>query len=126
MGLLSYADGAARVFVPDRALAHVQLVITGKFRRGEAFLLTWRIDLADGCGRISVWLDPRIPLSLEYVGDGAVTVNVAWLELLFESANSPGGLHFLDEPRTGLDILPDPWLDSMPGDPSEPEDGSAA
>ena len=113
MGLLSYADGVARICVPNRTLAHLETLITRKFRRGEAFLLASRIDLADGGGQISVWLGPRIPLALEYAGDSVVEVNWVWLDLLFESANRPGGLVLFDEPRTDPDALPGAWLDSM-------------
>ena len=100
MGQLKYADEVARIHVPDRVLAHLEIVITSKFRREEAFLFTWRVDLADSGGRVSIWLDSRIPLKFEYLKEGAVTPNRAWLDLLFESANSPGGLLLLEEPDT--------------------------
>ena len=49
MGKFTY-EGGQKVEIEDRALTHVQLVITAKLRRGEPFPFTWREDVSIGGG----------------------------------------------------------------------------
>ena len=90
MGSLTYD----RVVVDfdDRILAHLQVVIVQKLRRGECFLLSWRDAAVVGDGRSSVWLHPAIPLYFKFAGGRTPVINTQWLAQLTRSANSSQGL----------------------------------
>ncbi len=98
MGTLTY-DSKLTVAIDDRILAHLQVVIWGKLRRGEQFSFTWTDPDRSGMGRTSVWLSPNISLAFEYFGGRQPRLNPAWLEALAKSANSPAGLSIVDEPE---------------------------
>jgi len=97
MGKFNYPNGA-RVEIEDRALAHLQIVITNKLRRGESFLFSWRDDASVGHGRTAVWLNPALALSFKFNGSRTPTLNRTWTEALAITANSPGGLYLVPEP----------------------------
>lgn len=97
MGRFNY-DGVSSVDLDDRVLAHLQVVITQKLRRGESFLFTWRNDASLGDGRIAVWLHPQSTLVYSYSGSRHPTLNRTWLEQLTQAANSNAGLHTIPEP----------------------------
>ncbi|MBB5641843.1 ATP-dependent DNA ligase [Cryobacterium roopkundense] len=90
MGSLTYD----RVVVEfdDRVLAHLQLVIIQKLRRGESFLLSWRDAAVVGDGRSSAWLHPAIPLYFKFAGGHPPSINPNWVAQLTRSANSSQGL----------------------------------
>lgn len=98
MGVLLYGSHGMEIDIDDRALAHLQIVITSKLRRNERFLFSWTNALTVGSGRSSVWIDPGIPLYFRYYHGGASAINRAWIDALMESANSVGGLQFTAEP----------------------------
>ncbi len=60
MGKLTY-EGTVKVDFDDRTLAHLQLVIGTKLRRGEPFHFTWRDDVSIGDGRTTIWVHPVAP-----------------------------------------------------------------
>lgn len=95
MGSLTY--DRVVVEIDDRTLAHLQLVIVQKLRRGESFLLSWQDSASVGSGRSSIWLHPAIPLYFKYVGGRAATLNRQWIEDLSRSANSTKGLVIISE-----------------------------
>ncbi|WP_213815309.1 ATP-dependent DNA ligase [Glaciihabitans sp. dw_435] len=97
MGNLSYAAEFIVDF-DDRTLAHLQIVIGTKLRRGEAFYLSWKDDTRIGNGRTTIWLHPSIPLVYKYFGSKMPVLNRNWLDELTVSANTPGGLQVLPEP----------------------------
>jgi hypothetical protein len=97
MGTLTY-DVVSKVDFEDRALAHLQIVMASKLRRGESFNFSWVKAPAEGSGRTTVWLHPAIPLVYEFTGSRQPAVNRRWLEKLMESANSPSGLQLVPEP----------------------------
>lgn len=101
MGKFLYGRQGMAVDIDDRSLAHLQVVITSKLRRGECFLFSWTDALDAGSGRSSVWLGPSIPLYFRYVHGGASGVNREWLAELMASANGSSGLRFTPEP--GID-----------------------
>ncbi|GAA3905747.1 ATP-dependent DNA ligase [Microbacterium invictum] len=109
MGKLTYHSGT-KVDLEDRVLAHLQVVIANKLRRGESFVFTWRDDVSVGEGRTSVWLSPSLAISFKYYGSRPPTLNRAWIEALAVTANSPSGLHIVPEPpedtapRAGDDV----------------------
>ena len=95
MGSLTY--DRVVVEIEDRTLAHLQLVIVQKLRRGESFLLSWQDCASEGSGRSVVWLNPAIPLYFKFTGGHAATLNRQWIEDLSRSANSAQGLVIVSE-----------------------------
>ncbi|MDH6236197.1 ATP-dependent DNA ligase [Cryobacterium sp. CG_9.6] len=98
MGSLTYD----RVVVEfdDRVLAHLQVVIIQKLRRGESFLLSWRDAAVVGDGRSAAWLNPAIPLYFKFSGGHAPSINPVWIAQLTRSANSSQGLIVTGEERS--------------------------
>lgn len=97
MGKFVY-DSNVRVDFEDRLLAHLQIVIGSKLRRGESFHFSWRDDASAGDGRTIVWIHPRASLVYKFYGSRMPAINRAWLDHLSETANSPAGLHVVPEP----------------------------
>jgi hypothetical protein len=97
MGRLIY-DNTTAVEFDDRLLAHLQLVIGTKLRRGEAFYLNWTDDTSIGDGRNAIWLHPAIPIRLKFDGSRRPTLNMAWINVLMISASSTEGLRLTAEP----------------------------
>lgn len=98
MGKFIY-DGTVSLEVEDRALAHLQAVISTKLRRGEPMFFTWREDASVGDGRTSVWLHPGASLVFRFYGSRRPALNPAWIDALASAANSPSGLRVLSEPQ---------------------------
>lgn len=65
MGKLIY-EGGPKAEIEDRALTHLQLVITAKLRRGEPFSFTWKEDVSLGGGRTTVWIHAGSSLVFKY------------------------------------------------------------
>jgi hypothetical protein len=101
MGKLLYSSTAMEIRFDDRALAHLQLVIGAKLRRGEKFFFSWREDDTSGSGRSSIWLEPSIPLYFKFSGSRSVEINRAWIDALVHSSHSSSGLAFMPEPGAG-------------------------
>ena len=97
MGKFIY-DSMVKVDFEDRLLAHLQLVIGAKLRRGESFHFTWKDDTSIGDGRTVVWIHPRVSLVYKFYGSRRPTINRAWVEALIYTANSPTGLYAVPEP----------------------------
>ena len=93
MGNLHY--GGHQFALDDRVLAHLQIVITQKLRRSEAFFINW--DDPIGEGRQSIWIDNGMPIWVEFVGKPPA-INRVWLETLIISAGGTTGLHLTEEP----------------------------
>jgi hypothetical protein len=108
MGKLLYSSAAMEVGFEDRALAHLQIVIAAKLRRGEKFFFSWQDNVSVGSGRSSIWLEPSIPLYFKFSGSKPVTINRAWVEALMTTANSNSGLSFIPEPGNGAGATPLP------------------
>ncbi|MCU1439833.1 MAG: ATP-dependent ligase [Rhodoglobus sp.] len=98
MGSLIYGTAAIEVKFEDRVLAHLQVVMSAKLRRGESFFFSWFDDPSVGDGRSAVWVDPAIPLYFRYSGSRPPTLNKLWLEELAIAAGSNQGLVLLEEP----------------------------
>lgn len=97
MGTLTY-DVDHKLDIDDRTLAHLQIVIGTKLRRGESFNFTWVKDVASGSGRTTIWLDPAISLTYDFLGSKQAVMNRAWIEALMHAANSTAGLMIVPEP----------------------------
>jgi hypothetical protein len=98
MGSLLYGNAGIEITFEDRALTHLQIVITAKLRRRESFLFSWTNSVERGSGRSVIWLDPSSTLFYRYSGSRVPSINREWIEELTKSANSPGGLYFTPEP----------------------------
>lgn len=96
MGTLTYDSKLTATF-DDRILAHLQVVIWSKVRRGEQFSFTWT-DPTHGGARTSIWISPHISLAFEFYGSRLPAINRQWVELLNKAANSPAGLQVFPEP----------------------------
>lgn len=101
MGSLLYGNQSFDVRFDDRALMHLQIVITAKLRRHESFIFSWVDSVAAGSGRSAIWLDPSSTLFYRYSGSRMPSVNGEWIRMLMLSANSAGGLFFTEEPTVG-------------------------
>jgi len=97
MGKLTY-DSTLVVDFDDRVLAHLQIVIAAKLRRGESFTFSWRDDSAIGDGRTTIWLHPALPLVFKFLGGRQPEINRTWLSDLSNAANSATGLTITPEP----------------------------
>lgn len=103
MGRFIYEDNA-KVEIEDRALTHLQMVISAKLRRGEPFPFSWREDASVGGGRTTVWVSATSALVFKYYGSRPPSINRAWIEALAFTASSPSGLYLVPEPaETGED-----------------------
>ncbi|MDQ1124787.1 DUF7882 family protein [Microbacterium trichothecenolyticum] len=97
MGKFIY-ESSVRTDFEDRLLAHLQVVVGNKLRRGEPFYFAWKDDISTGGGRTSVWVHPRANIVFKYNGGRPPALNRAWLEALMSTANSPSGLYVVPEP----------------------------
>lgn len=97
MGKFIY-DGGPKTEIEDRALTHLQLVITAKLRRGEPFPFTWKEDASTGGGRTTVWVHAGSSLVFKYAGSRQPALNRAWVDALAYTANAPTGLYLIHEP----------------------------
>src|ERR1700712_20360 len=98
MGMLVYGNMGAEIHFDDRALTHLQIVITTKLRRRESFLLSWNDAAEIGSGRSSIWLDPSSTLFYRFFDHRIPSINRAWVDQLMDSANSGAGLFCGAEP----------------------------
>ena len=97
LGRLTY-DSTLVADFDDRVLAHLQVVITAKLRRGESFAFSWNDSRDIGSGRTTIWLSESVPLSFRFFGSRPPQINRAWVEHLTQTANSAGGLRIVPEP----------------------------
>ena len=97
MGKFIY-DSEIRVDFDDRLLFHLQVVITTKLRRGEAFTFMWKDDSSIGDGRTMVWLHEGSSLVYKFYGSRVPKINRSWIEALTHVANSQSGLYVVPEP----------------------------
>ena len=98
MGTLRYASRDIAATFDDRFLAHAQIVIAAKMRRGEGFFLTWLDTIEVGSGRSSLWISPNVSLRFHFSSTHREPISLRWVELLTISANSPAGLTMVPEP----------------------------
>jgi hypothetical protein len=94
MGTMTYAGST--VEFDDRVLTHLQVVIVQKFRRGEAFPMSWLDDAAIGDGRSAIWMTPTVPVFFKFDGSRVPTIDPAWIGRLAQSADSARGLIVTD------------------------------
>jgi hypothetical protein len=95
MGKLIY--GVTVYELSDRLLAHLQVVVSTKLRRGENFFVSWRNPASTGSGRQAIWVDNGLHLAFEYEGGSFPKVSREWVEALSSSAATGMGLQLTDE-----------------------------
>ena len=95
MGQLVYGQTTYRL--DDRVLAHLQVIVGMKLRRGENFFVSWRNPRETGSGRQSLWIDNGQNLAFLYDGSSVPTVNREWAETMANSASTNFGLQLTDE-----------------------------
>jgi len=98
LGTLIYGPTAKEIRIDDRALAHLQVVIIAKLRRGESFAFTWEKPAEDGSGHTTVWMHPRMAVEFAFLGSRRIPLNRAWVEDLMGTANTSSGLELVAEP----------------------------
>jgi hypothetical protein len=96
VGSLSYEGRTYEL--PDRTLTHLQIVISTKLRRHEAFTLSWRVSPDAGSGRHVLWIGNGVPIHFDYSAGRPGPVNREWIEALLNGASSPDGLKLMEEP----------------------------
>jgi hypothetical protein len=100
MGVLNYgSSGQHPIELDDRALVHLQMVVSSKLRLRQSFFFSWLESVDGGGGRGSIWIDAAIPISFTYASSQRYKVNREWLDALMISANSVNGLQLTPEPR---------------------------
>lgn len=102
MGQLLYGNTGPGIEFQDRLLAHLQIAIVIKLRRGEAFGFSFDHGRDASSGRTALWLAPAIPLQFVYMDNRDPSMNRVWLESLVASSNSATGLRIVEEPTPQL------------------------
>ncbi|AZS40607.1 hypothetical protein ABTZ44_02760 [Microbacterium oxydans] len=97
MGSLYYGDTSTPIYIEDRALAHLKVVIATKLRRNESFTLSWRHPEGEAPGRSTLWLHPSIPLRFVFQEPESPDLSRRWIEELAHSASSSGGIVLVEE-----------------------------
>jgi hypothetical protein len=98
MGTLHYGASRATIRIDDRALAHLQMVITTKLRRNEGMLVRWERSADQGSGRGAFWVHPSTELIYEYEGGREPSLDPAELDrMMAEAAGGRGLLITADE-----------------------------
>lgn len=97
MGTLHYGASRTSIQMTDRALAHLQVVITTKLRRGEGFLVHWERSVDNGSGRGGLWIHPNVDLSFDYDGGREPSLDHDELDRMMMAAAANGGLRITAE-----------------------------
>jgi hypothetical protein len=98
MGKFFYGESAAEIEIEDRTLAHLQIAIISKLRRGESFQFTWDDGDGEKSIRQSIWLSPSIPLRFAIKSNPTHAANRRWIEDMTTAANNSGTLRIIEEP----------------------------
>lgn len=98
MGAFIYGSPFMEIQFDDRTLSHLQVAMGSKLRRGESFFFTWKQGDHGPETRSSIWVSPGIPMMFKYSGGRTPVLNLGWVHVLEETANSTRGLVLLPEP----------------------------
>jgi hypothetical protein len=102
MGYLTYGASGTRIPFDDRALTHLQIVMTTKLGRGESFAFSWVEPTNTELERRTIWLHPGVSLRFRFAGNRLPRINETWLAQLAELADSDGTLRYIPEPADTL------------------------
>ena len=97
MGILKYSRDAVAVYLDDRTLAHLHIVMAAKLREGSSFVVTGLASLARNA-RDAVVIEPRTPLQITYTERGDVSLNPRWLEAIRAASAKSLGIVLVSEP----------------------------
>lgn len=97
MGTLHYGASRTSLRMDDRALAHLQVVITTKLRRNEGFLIQWERPREAGAGRGAFWIHPNCDLTYDFDGGREPALDHEELERMMMAASATGGVHITAE-----------------------------
>jgi hypothetical protein len=95
MGSMFYGGTSDPIWIEDRALAHLKVVVATKLRRNESFTLSWQHP--DGSGRSTIWLHPAIPLRFVFDAPEPPPLSGEWITAMANSANTSGGISLVPE-----------------------------
>lgn len=98
MGYIAYGTRGTRIVFGDRALAHLQIVMTAKLAKGESFSFSWVTPAQAGAERSTIWLHPQVTLRFRFAGSRSPAINETWLAHLAELADSDASLSCIPEP----------------------------
>ena len=99
MGTLHYGASRTSLRMDDRALAHLQVVITTKLRRHEGFLIQWERPREAGAGRGGFWIHPNCDLTYEFEGGREPSLDHDELDRMMMAASGTGGVRITAEQR---------------------------
>lgn len=105
MGTIYYGGAETPIYIEDRALAHLKVVIATKLRRAESFTVSWQHPDDQPRGRTTIWLHPSIPLRFVFDEPEPPQLSRQWIEELAQSAASSNGILLLAE---NIDVEPSP------------------
>ncbi|RFA18134.1 DUF7882 family protein [Subtercola boreus] len=97
MGNLTYGPAAKVIAIDDRDLAHLQVVMLAKLRRGEAFAFSWDRSADFGSGHNTLWIHPSTYVEFNFFGSKKIPLNRTWVDALMKRANSSAGLELISE-----------------------------
>jgi hypothetical protein len=92
MGNLFYGNAIHPIEVPDRLLAHLQVLTATKLRRSESFTFSWRHLDGEPEGRTTLWLQPSIPLRFVFSSAEKHGIDPVHLRELADQAASSAGV----------------------------------
>jgi hypothetical protein len=97
MGILKYSRDAVAVYLDDRTLAHLHIVMAAKLRDGSSFVVTGLASLARNA-RDAVVIEPRTPLQLTYTEKVDLSLNPRWLDAIRAASSKSLGIVLVSEP----------------------------
>lgn len=97
MGTLYYGASRTPVRMDDRALAHLQMVITTKLRRGEGFMIHWDENPEGSASRGGMWIHTSCDLAYEFVGAREPSLDKEELDRMMLAASANSGLRVMAE-----------------------------
>lgn len=106
MGTFLYGGGASQsVELDDRTLAHLELAISTKLRRGESFAFTLGPhDISGEIGHRVFWMHPTICVQFRFDRDWhRVRINTNWVRDMVLAASTEAGLRVVPEPTSADD-----------------------
>ncbi|MFH8249252.1 hypothetical protein ACH3VR_02635 [Microbacterium sp. B2969] len=108
MGNLYYGVVATPVWMPDRLLAHLKVVISAKLRRNESFTITWPHPAAEMWGSTTIRVQPAIPMRFVFDEPEGEPLDATWLQKLADASTRRGiVLHASDMTESESEPTPD-------------------
>jgi hypothetical protein len=100
MGYLYYGNAAYTVEIDDRPLAHLKVAILSLLRSGHSVAFSFVRPVHSGSGRETLWIAPTTDIRFRFNGSRGPRISELWVRQIIATANTPAGLHLIDEPST--------------------------